>query len=59
MGYVTMSHKLDELDRLVNDPNALLDAARVWDLLDELSSDTETGPQARPQPSQHAPARLF
>jgi hypothetical protein len=30
-------NKLNELDRLVNDPNVLLDAARVWDLLDELA----------------------
>jgi hypothetical protein len=30
-------NQLIELDRLVNDPNVLMDAARVWDLLDELS----------------------
>lgn len=33
-----LSRKLIELDRLVNDPNVLLDAARVWDLLDQLST---------------------
>ena len=30
--------QLNELDRLVNDPDVLLDAARVWDLLDKLSA---------------------
>lgn len=34
-----MSRNLMELDRLVNDPNVLLDAARVWNLLDELAGD--------------------
>ena len=44
-----LSRKLVELDRLVNDPSVLLDAARVWDLLDQLSNrplawaDTATG----------------
>lgn len=33
-----LSKKLIELDKLVNDPNVLLDAARVWDLLDQLST---------------------
>lgn len=32
-----LSRKLVELDRLVNDPNVLLDAARVRDLLDQLT----------------------
>lgn len=39
MGSAKMFYKLNELDRLVNDPDILLDAARVYDLLDELSSD--------------------
>ena len=38
VGATNMMRKLSELDRLVNDPNVLLDAARVWDLLDELAS---------------------
>lgn len=29
--------KLDELDRLLNDPDVPMEAARVWELLDELS----------------------
>lgn len=29
--------KLDELDRLLNDPDVPTEAARVWQLLDELS----------------------
>ena len=36
-------NQLDELDRLVNDPNVLLDAKRVWDLLDELSDNGRGG----------------
>ena len=30
--------KLDELDRLLNDPDVPMQAARVWDLLAEISS---------------------
>lgn len=33
-----LSRKLIELDKLMNDPNVLLDAARVWDLLDQIST---------------------
>ncbi len=32
--------KLDELDRLLNDPSAPLDAARVWSLLSEIARHT-------------------
>lgn len=31
------ANKLDEVDRLLNDPDVLLDAARVWSLLAEVS----------------------
>jgi hypothetical protein len=37
MASANRMNQLIELDRLVNDPNVLMDAARVWDLLDELS----------------------
>ncbi len=30
-------HKLDELDYLLNDPDARLEPARVWSLLAEIS----------------------
>jgi hypothetical protein len=31
------ARKLDELDRLLNDPDVPIDAARVWSLLADLS----------------------
>lgn len=31
------SHKLDELDRLLNDPDVPMEPARVWSLLAEIS----------------------
>ncbi len=33
--------KLDELDRLLNDPDVPMEASRVWDLLDEISGRAE------------------
>ena len=38
--------KLDELERLLNDPEVPLRAARVWELLAEISgpSDIQGGP---------------
>ena len=38
------ARKLDELDRLLNDPDVAMEPARVWSLLAELSS--------QPQPPQ-------
>lgn len=38
----TTDFKLTELDRLLNDPDVPMEAARVWELLDELSSRIET-----------------
>ena len=32
------SEKLDELDRLLNDPDVPMEPARVWSLLAEISS---------------------
>ncbi|GAN76692.1 hypothetical protein Asru_0143_16 [Acidisphaera rubrifaciens HS-AP3] len=37
------SHKLDELDRLLNDPDVPMEPARVWSLLAEIS-----GPRFEP-----------
>lgn len=39
------THKLDELDRLLNDPEVALEPAKVWTLLDEISGqDRKTHP---------------
>jgi hypothetical protein len=35
---VSVETKLDELDRLLNDPDTRMDPARVWSLLAELSA---------------------
>ena len=44
------THKLDELDRLLNDPEIELEPAKVWTLLDEISGqDIKTHP-ASPEP---------
>ena len=41
------AHKLDELDRLLNDPDVPMQPARVWTLLAELSEhDLGLGPVA-------------
>ncbi|MDE2335240.1 MAG: peptide chain release factor 1 [Rhodospirillales bacterium] len=32
-----LDHKLDELDRLLNDPDVPMQPARVWSLLAEIS----------------------
>ena len=34
---VEYQQKLDELDRLLNDPDAPLDAAKIWALLSEIA----------------------
>ena len=41
------SRKLDELDRLLNDPDTRLEPARVWALLAEV----RTSPPAQQSPS--------
>ena len=35
------SHKLDELERLLNDPDVRMEPARVWTILDELARHHE------------------
>ncbi len=42
MGEMDLSEdKLDELERLLNDPDVPMEAARVWQILDELSARAE------------------
>lgn len=41
--------KLDELDRLLNDPDVPMEAARVWQLLEELSARAEPERALRPR----------
>jgi hypothetical protein len=38
-----LNSKLDEIDRLLNDPDTSLEAARVWSLLDEVSRNAPRG----------------
>jgi hypothetical protein len=41
----TIGWKLEELDRILNDPTAPMEADRVWSLLDDVSASfgTEAG----------------
>jgi ribosomal protein L12E/L44/L45/RPP1/RPP2 len=48
--------KLSELDSLMNDPNVLLDAARVWELLAELSGQEDDAFSPRAQAGAANPA---
>lgn len=47
------ARKLDELDRLLNDPDVPMQPARIWSLLAELSErDLQTAPLSRkPRPA--------
>ncbi len=38
------TRKLDELDRLLNDPDVPMEPARVWSLLAEITVDTSANP---------------
>jgi hypothetical protein len=40
--------KLDELDRLLNDPDVPMRAARVWELLAEISGENDPASFACP-----------
>jgi hypothetical protein len=44
-----LNSKLDEIDRLLNDPDTSLEAARVWTLLDEVAG--QPGPMRAPAAS--------
>ena len=39
------SRKLDELDRLLNDPEVQMEPHRIWSLLAEISSKDHIAPQ--------------
>ena len=43
--------KLDELDRLLNDPDVQMQAARVWALLAEITARESSGTGAGGPPS--------
>jgi hypothetical protein len=43
MSETEYARKLDELDRLLNDPDVPMEPARVWNLLAELSSKDRDG----------------
>ena len=38
--------KLDELDRLLNDPDSKMEASRVWSLLEEIARQAKDAPAA-------------
>ncbi|HYZ65047.1 MAG TPA: peptide chain release factor 1 [Acetobacteraceae bacterium] len=40
--------KLDELEQLLNDPEVPMHAARVWELLAEISGEMDAGALSRP-----------
>jgi hypothetical protein len=44
------AEKLDELDRLLNDPETRMDPHRVWSLLAELSDKPVGPPTPKPFP---------
>ena len=39
------SRKLDELDRLLNDPDVQMEPHRIWTLLAEISGQDQIAPQ--------------
>jgi hypothetical protein len=41
------AHKLDELERLLNDPEVQMEPARVWSLLAEISAREKSGTTLR------------
>ena len=49
MTQIEYARKLDELERLLNDPDVSLEPGRVWSLLDEIAVHApEPGPAVRP-----------
>jgi hypothetical protein len=53
----TISWKLEELDRILNDPTAPLEAHRVWSLLDDVSASFGTDENGRPAGADKVSAR--
>ena len=41
------AHKMDELERLLNDPEVQMEPARVWSLLAEISAREKAGGSPR------------
>jgi hypothetical protein len=46
-----MNRKIDELDRLLNDPDVVMEPARVWSLLAELSQPPANTVEHKMQPA--------
>ncbi len=44
--------KLDELDRILNDPDSKMEPERVWSLLAEISQQAAQAPGGCPGPAQ-------
>ena len=42
------ARRLDELDRLLNNPDAPMEASRIWSLLAEISSETSIADDISP-----------
>jgi hypothetical protein len=45
------ARKLDELDRLLNDPDVPMEPAKVWSLLAEISQQDMSSHHAEPSPA--------
>ncbi len=48
MTEIEYARKLDELERLLNDPDVQMEPARVWSLLAEISACEKAGPAQLP-----------
>jgi len=46
MTEIDYTRKLDELERLLNDPDTRMEPARVWSLLDEIARHHEAAARA-------------
>ena len=53
------ARKLDELDRLLNDPDVPMEPAKVWSLLAEIAQHDSGEPPCRAQPRPDALSRPF
>ena len=49
MTEIDYAHKLDELERLLNDPDVRMEPARVWSILAEIAQHHETVARAATQ----------
>jgi hypothetical protein len=53
----TIGSKLEELDRILNDPTAPMEAHRVWSLLDDVSDSCSPEDGRHPGGSDQVPGR--